>query len=379
MKMPSLAECQQDYVPAPPATSPKHAARLLCNQDYLAWDAALARSPQNNVFFSTPFLNLFAQATGWRQVLIGCFERERLVGGVVGRLRSRNSTTVFDRLLLVPYNGCWIEDGPAQLSHRQNHYRQAILETLLHDLQSRHAGATIDLHPTNFDTRLFSWNGWTVAVRYTLINQLSAGAEPDCAPSVRRRARRAAAGGAVFDDQVPPDQFAQLWVASLRRQQIEPPISTTTLVELLTCVLNTLPSTIYGTRLRDGRLVAGATVLYDNHTAYYWLSGFDPDEPFQGASNQLCHMEMLRAVSRRVGTFDWIGANTRPIADYKESFGPTVIPYYRAIWHKQTTTEPNNRPSRLRDWLRECVVAATRHASPSPPQHSNGDKAIPTE
>jgi hypothetical protein len=322
------------------------------------WDNGLAGSPQDCVFMSSSWLDLVGEAFGWRIARLGCYQFDRLVGGLTGRIIEAGQVTALDRLLLVPYNGCWIGEGSAQLRHRVEHRAQAVLSALAGEATRRFGSVVLDLHPANRDARPFTWGGWNAAVRYTFVNDLTRCEESALAPSVRRRVKRASAAGVRFDSEVVPDEFMQIWSLALRRQGLREPVP----ADAVRRLLDRLPdqqfgAEICGARLADGRLVAANVVLYDRTTAYYWLAGFDSDEPHHWAANQFCHVETLRHAARLATRFDWVGANTRTVAEYKQSFGPELIPYSRVTWNRAQPEMAKVRPpTTLGRWLRSCPI-----------------------
>lgn len=403
--------------------------RMVEPREYPVWDAALAASAQDYSLLRTSPLFRLASAAAWNVVLVGCYEGDALIGGFVGRAgsdgnggicagvggRGRGSGTVvngvgngsavviavgrdtavsgvgsnssvvnnvgvnnvgvgngvgvctgLDRLLLVPYNGCWVGPSAAAAPHRVQHHAQRVLTNLAQLTPARFFRATIDLHPTNDDVRPFLWNGWEAAVRYTMINDLSVWTDASLAPSVRRRARRAARAGVEFDRCVPAGEFADLWASSFRRQGLALPLTPQAMTGLLNDLGEAGILLIHGSRLPDGRLVAATAILLGEDSAYYWLAGFDPAEPNRGAANQLCHLEMLRSLSGRVRWFDWIGANTPRIAAYKEAFAPRLVPYYRVSHPPRRQGSPISPRPTLRRWLGACCAllgGTTRRAS----------------
>ena len=358
----TVAQEPAAFCGGPPAPEDKSAQEFVVRPipavESAEWEEGLARSPQSCVFLRSAWFDLFGKHFGWRIARFGCYEFDRLVGGLAGRVVEGESLVRLDRLLLVPYNGCWATGGDARLRHRVVHRGHAILSALANEIAARFGDAVLDLHPANNDVRPFTWGGWNAAVRYTFVNDLTKCDEADCAPSVRRRAKRAAAAGVRFDSDVPPGEFVGLWSRSLRRQGLREPVSP----DALRGLLDRLPeqpfaSEICGTRLSDGRLAAANVILYDRTTAYYWLAGFDADEPHHGAANQLCHLETLRRSAGRAARFDWVGANTRSIAEYKQSFGPDLVPYCRVTWKRvEHKVPPGRAPGTLRRWLRACPI-----------------------
>ena len=77
---------------------------------------------------------------------------------------------------------------------------------------------------------------------------------------------------------------------------------------------------------RDGVPEAGLAALTDGRTAHYWLAGSVPG----AAMTVLLAEAFTRLAEEGVTTFDFAGANTPSIAEFKRKFGSTLVPYARA-------------------------------------------------
>jgi GNAT acetyltransferase-like protein len=233
---------------------------------------------------------------------------------------------------LVPYNGPWVskrEDGFAALS--------ALALRIRNECRS----AKLDLRPGWSDLDPFVRSGWLAEQRFTFVSDLTSDVDRAAAPAVRRRARIAASAGVEFDALVAPADFVDIWRRNCIRRNIGVFLDPEALTALLARIVIDGMGEILGARLPDGRLAAANAILYDDDFAYFWLSGFDPQEPHRGASNQLCHLRTLRRAGQRVDRFDWLGANTPGVTEYKASFGPSRVGYFRLRYaSNRTQTRP---------------------------------------
>jgi hypothetical protein len=224
---------------------------------------------------------------------------------------------------LIPYAGPCPQSKGSMLSRPLTHFNSAKL----------------DLHPDCTDATPFVSMGCTVETRFTFISNLLLDVESTAAPAVRRRARKAAVAGVEFDASVSAAEFLEIWQATCKRRQLGEFLNPKSLATLLDRITTDGLGEILGSRLPDGRLVAANVILYDDSSAYFWLSGFDQAEPHRGASNQFCHLQTLRRAAMRVSSFDWLGANTPGVTEYKASFGPKLVSYSRVRF----SAEPPNR------------------------------------
>lgn len=329
--------------------SPWH-ARPLEDGESGAWDAGVTQSHQACVFLKSEWLDRMAAALDCRVVRLGCYKRGRLVGGLAGRESSTESEPALARIDLIPYSGVWLDSGAAHRARRAARRECAALTALAAEAARRFGRVELDCHPTNIDVRPFSWSGWRTEVRYTYLTDLTRDFESRIDPDVRRRAGIARRNGVRFDEFVPADQFDPLWTLTHERQRIPRPIGGDALVDLLESLRRSFSIRIHGARLPGGRLAAANVVVVDGRRAWYWLAAFDSRLAATGA-NQLCLLETLRCVAAHADTFDWVGANTPGVADYKESFGPALTPYYRATLRRTVASASSARNSMRRRLL----------------------------
>ncbi len=264
-------------------------------------------------------------------VLAGVMENDYLVAGLVGSREGPPDRPVLQRVPLVPYNGVWIAKSAAHLAHRAQRRTARLYGCLAKEIAGRFQAATIETHPENRDLRLFTWNGWRAEVRYSFVTDLTCDPLATCDSDVRRRARKAETQGVRFVRDVQPQEFERLWLFTHERQGLAPEVPSGALAPLLRRLSKICDTQIHGARLADGRLAAANVVLYQASSAYYWMAAFDPQSAYTGA-NQFCTLQTLREACQHVRRFDWIGANTPGVADYKQSFGPALVPYARLSW-----------------------------------------------
>ena len=68
----------------------------------------------------------------------------------------------------------------------------------------------------------------------------------------------------------------------------------------------------------------GLAVLHDGHTAHYWIAGSAPGP----AMTVLLGHTLPRLRDDGIKLFDFVGAHTPSIAEFKRHFGPVLTPYF---------------------------------------------------
>lgn len=90
----------------------------------------------------------------------------------------------------------------------------------------------------------------------------------------------------------------------------------------------------YVARDSSGEYLGGIVVLYADDTAYFWQGGVA--ENYEGVSiNSALHWEIITDIAtdppvESVERYDFVGANTERLSNYKAKFGGDLVPYYLA-------------------------------------------------
>lgn len=115
---------------------------------------------------------------------------------------------------------------------------------------------------------------------------------------------------------------------SFERQQLHPHFS----LEVLQCLDSVLKikglRQIYLARGRDGKIHAGAYVVWDEQCAYYLLSGADPELRESSA----LYLLLWRAIQDQIGKvqmLDFMGSILEPVERVFRSFGGELTPHFK--------------------------------------------------
>lgn len=268
-----------------------------------------------------------------------------IAAGFSGALVHTARGQALRRILHVPWHALV---GRGRTEPLDSRGAACAFDELSEQIQRDFVSASFDLHPALQDVRHMQWAGWNVDIRYTFQTDLKTWGPGVVDSSVRRRARRAATQGVEICHDVSPQDFALLWC----RTQKSPACPKMTELLLKTLRERQIVQ-LWGAFLPNGQLAACTSILFDGQIAYYWLAAFDRHEPHHGASNQLLHMEILRALRQAAETFDWVGANTPSIARYKASFGPKLVDHFRVHWKSPA---PPRATRGWKSWLRSCPL-----------------------
>lgn len=136
---------------------------------------------------------------------------------------------------------------------------------------------------------------------------------------------------------------AHLVANSYTRHARRPPLPVESLARLATLCHEAGLCRIFVARELDGTPAAAIAVLLGNRVASYWMAGSVP-----GPSMTVLLARVLKTLSHDgIVAFDFVGANTPSIAEFKRRFGGTLLPYHSIHW--------SSRPARALQFARSLI------------------------
>ncbi|WP_420457178.1 GNAT family N-acetyltransferase [Rubrivirga sp.] len=205
------------------------------------------------------------------------------------------------------------------LSEAATHERRSPLDDLLTRLDAETDQATFALGDD--DLRPYAWAGWTATPRATYHLALDGDVEARFSSDVRRRLRRDAAAFEVVEDPALAATSVALMDASYLRHGTALGLD----VGAMTRVAEALQAAGLARTVaarRGGEVEAAVVVASDGRTASYWIAGSVPGSAMTVVIRHVLH----RLADEGVETFDFCGANTPSIAEFKRRFGSVLAP-----------------------------------------------------
>ncbi|PAP77604.1 GNAT family N-acetyltransferase [Rubrivirga marina] len=208
----------------------------------------------------------------------------------------------------------------APLRETDTHDRTSPLDRLLLRLDAEVDQATFALGDE--DLRPYTWAGWTVSPRSTY--RLALGENdvlPGYSSSTRRTVRRETE---AFDFVVGPEFAAdavRLMMEGYKRHGTDLGLDPQRLVRLAGAFDEAGLARTFAAR-RGGVTEAAFVAPSDGRTATYWIAGSEPGP----AMTVLLTHALRQLAAEGVAAFDFGGANTPPIAEFKRQFGPSLAP-----------------------------------------------------
>lgn len=296
------------------------------------WRALREHSPQRSPFSSLPYAVAAADAWDINAEIHLVFDGQDAVAGQIAFWRQRGPYRVMVIPPFTQYTPLILRDA---ITEADIHARTSPLEPLLASLEARfHVARSFSMLA---DVRPARWRGWQATPLYTYSLPLD---DKDpllsrWSSSTRRTYRRQRNAYHVKETDTAASSI-QLCVESYAQHGRPFPASGEVLQELIAKLrLQGMIRIFTATPVDSTEPEAGLIILHDRRTAHYWIAGSMP-----GAAMTVLLGESLPCLyADGLHTFDFVGANTPSIAEFKRRFGPTLTSYY----HLEKTSRPELR------------------------------------
>lgn len=202
----------------------------------------------------------------------------------------------------------------------------APLLKLLENVSATFDDLRLHFPPSYADTRPLKLLGWQTQIFHTYLIDLESYdiARTSWSESTRRNYKKNVDDFAFRQDESALDACLALCVEGYKRNGRIFPVAPQQLRSVASALRKKgMIQTFVVSSEKDAEPEAGVVVLHDGKTACYWIAGSVPGPAMTVLIGRL--LEHLKASNFEL--FDFIGANTPGIAEFKRRFGPVLTPY----------------------------------------------------
>jgi lipid II:glycine glycyltransferase (peptidoglycan interpeptide bridge formation enzyme) len=309
---------------------PDLSIRIFSESDYPHWDSFVASSPQGTIFNASTWASLLREVFGVHHTIFGVYEGDQLVGGISLLHKHKSGLKVVTRLPLTPYNAILFRAPQGEKSQKTSSERQEIVETLLDRLEKEFKYIHLVLHPSVVDVRPFLWRHWHSLPQYTYVNSLSDLTKTWAllSSSLRRKISRAEESRFNIVEKDDPALLLKFQEMSYAKAGLKPVLPSSILKNFCGVVRHANLLRIYSVVDAEANVHAERAVIVHNNRAYDWMAGTNLQiEDEHGA--QFLTWEILKRLSAEgIQTFDFLGANTPSVTEFKRAFGGKFTCYF---------------------------------------------------
>ena len=245
-------------------------------------------------------------------------------------LTKRLSIISLHQPILTQTMGIYFNYPPNQKYYKRLSFEKEMIEKTLKQLPK------FDKFTQSFDythTNLLPlhWAGFDVKVNYTYviedvtIDDLEKNLETD----IRRRRRKANNAGVTVYESEDIEKFYELNEMTFIRQGRVIPYSFELIENLYNKCKENDAVKMFFAKDKDGEIIAGNFLVYDERTVYYLMGGIDPDKRDLGGMDVVQHQSIIFALESG-RKFDFEGSMIESIEKYFRSFGAIQKPYFTA-------------------------------------------------
>ena len=316
---------------------PKFFTTYLPLSEYPQWNDFVENQPEGTIFHHTGWLmSIYGEQDKNITIrVIVCKDKEdRIIGGLAFGSKKKHGVQVIEPPLLSQFSGLLLSHRKTKYPSKDLDFRNEMLHSIIELMEKDHRIINLILPPELYDIRVFNWKGYKNKVRYTFRGTLRDPEElvKTFEPDIKRRAKKAREKDFIiksgYNKQLIED-FYQLQTLSLSRQNHEFKFTYRQFYNLIAKLKeSTMGLSFYVAYSSDQPISAQASISF-KETAYYWLAGGDPGY-FNSGINPLLMLYVFDDLHKKgMRYFDFVGANTPGVADYKANFNFDLVPYYK--------------------------------------------------
>ncbi len=288
------------------------------------WERLLAVSRDASVFSSPAWLTVMAQTFRKRALGFVLARDGEPFAGIPLLLHRRGPLRLAAPLPITLYAGLIRSESASPF-----------LDPLLRTVEKRFHFIALSARMSAEERNLLASRGWRLrrqqSIRISLQN-------PEAiwngySQSLRRKIRRADETELQLDTDPAVELIVRMFEQSYLRHGTLPPIPGKTLEDWLVALRGRNIVQCFSARHPDGRCAAVRVVIKSGDVLYDWLAGADP-AIVPSASHWLVHTLLQRFSQEGCVVFDFMGANTAGVTDFKRGFGGSIHEYYEAEWYR---------------------------------------------
>jgi hypothetical protein len=294
------------------------------------WDDKISKSEQGTVFNTGFWAEILKDVFGVNNKVFCIVKNGNILGALPVFYKKRYGINVITQIPLTLYNGSLFFFDNEIKSQKREQYRSEMLESLITQIQKEFGFCNFSNHPSINDVRPFYWNKWEIIPQYTY--RIALGDEEkmweNFSSSLRRKINHGDNECFIIKEENDPDNLINLHWESYSRKGMNTIIDRALMKKFIKKTLEKNIGKIFTISDNKGVITSSRAVLCWNNIVYDWIAGTSVKSKESNSTHFLL-WKILQIYSRKgCRFFDFMGANTKKILDFKRSFGGELTTYY---------------------------------------------------
>ena len=307
--------------------------KYLDDIDYPLWDKFVHEVEGGTLFHTTVWLNKVAILSKYNLSILGYFDNNNvLLAGLAFTWNSKGGYKFITTPHATRHMSILIKESDSKyLSKKEYDYFQ-VAKTIIAELDKNYSHIILVNSINQNDIRPYQWKNYKSFINYTYLASLDNFDNfwYNFKHSIRKQINKALKLEYRVVKQNSLEQSNKVFDLqniAFNRKQINYPYSKSIFSDFLDFLDKNSLCTTY-TIEYEGKCVAGYVILHFKDTVYLWLGGADPNH-FATGLNQLLILKILEDCKNAgFKYFDFVGANTEGVAEYKGSYSFELVFYF---------------------------------------------------
>jgi len=313
-------------------TPQKYHLKILDPGDYSRWDHFVFESKGGTLFHTTSWARLIQSQFKRPFDILVAEDGSGIAGGILIFKKHLFGKSAVIQAPLTTYQGILLRTSGSTKLSSQIALHQDISALLIRYLKNAFPTIDMPLYPGLSDIRPFQWQGFQCAPAYTYIipNIGSGEIRQEFSQALRRKISQSENEKLIVSESADPSALVRFVTDSYHHHHLHPPVRPNELTQHFSNLLEAGLGRIFYLE-KEGKSLAGLMILIDRKTVYAYFAGIDREIRETHYTDYL-HAAVMENSEFQNRSFDFSGANTQTLEQFKRSFGGSLHVYYRVSY-----------------------------------------------
>jgi CelD/BcsL family acetyltransferase involved in cellulose biosynthesis len=302
------------------------------------WDSFVNRSPQGTLFSTFTWAEILEKVFGLEHEVLAAVQNGKIISGIMIFYKKKFGINIITHAPLTIYNGILFDEPSAgeksqKLTGHELELSEYLLKRLEREFKFINFSTSLNIH----DARPYIWRDWKVKPQYTYILKLGDHQSilDNFSSSLRRKIKHCESESFKISAEGSITKLIELQEESYAKSGIKPVLTAALFEKLITTVKEKKLADVYSISLGDD-IHSMRAVLKWNNNIYDWIAGSAASFRNSNATHFLLWNMLRNFSNNNYLYFDFMGANTKNIIDFKRSFGGELKEYYDITYYSSS-------------------------------------------